>query len=214
MKKVAIVGDSNYKHTIKTFLTAEDAYGNGLLCSDENRIYYIDDDKYLTCRMLDDVNNYREFIIIRPPELIKYIAEGYTLSSLTQHLNKKDMESKLNHERKEVANIEPIDSDVLNFNNEESSNIEIETFKSITKEMSELYAKKNADYGNSFDKGMDTIGMAYGVGRMYDKMNRIINLTKGHEAKVKDEKLEDTVLDLANYSVMLLSYLKRNGKKL
>lgn len=211
MKKVAIVGDINYKHSIKLFLTAGGIYGNGLLCSNETRIYYVDDDKYLTCRMLEDVNNYKEFIIIRPPELIKYIAEGYALSSLTQHLNKQYNMDKVNEN--EVYDIDPIDVEPLNFEID-CSNMDIETFKSITKEMSELYAKKNADYGNSFDKGMDTIGMAYGVGRMYDKMNRIINLTKGHEAKVIDEKLEDTVLDLANYSVMLLSYLKRNGKKL
>lgn len=211
MKKLAIVGDINHKNTIKMFLTADGVYGNGLLCSNDTRIYYVDEDKYLKCRMLEHVNNYREFIIIRPPELIKYIAEGYTLSSLTKHLNKKYNMDKVNEN--EVYDIDPIDVEPLKFEID-CSNIEIETFKSITNEMSELYAKKNADYGNSFDKGMDTIGMAYGVGRMYDKMNRIINLTKGHQAKVIDEKLEDTVLDLANYSVMLLSYLKRNGKKL
>lgn len=113
----------------------------------------------------------------------------------------------------ELYDVDPIDVEPLNLEID-CSNMDIETFKSITKEMFELYAKKNADYGNSFDKGMETIGTAYGVGRMYDKMNRIINLTKGHKAKVIDEKLEDTVLDLANYSVMLLSYIKRNGKKL
>lgn len=212
MKKLAIVGDSNYKTTIKLFLAAGSVYGNGLLCGNKTRIYYINDDNYLSCRLLDDVNNYREFIIIRVSQLIEYIAEGYTLNSLTQYLNKIDMEKNKLKEI-EVCDIDPIDVEPLNFEID-CSNIEIETFKSITDEMSELYAKKNADYGNSFDKGMETIGMAYGVGRMYDKMNRIINLTKGHEAKVKDEKLEDTVLDLANYSVMLLSYLKRNGKKL
>lgn len=211
MKKLAIVGDINYKDTIKIFLTFEGAYGNGLLCSNETRIYYVDEDKYLKCRILEDTNNYREFIIIRVSQLLEYIAKGYTLSSLTEYLTKEYNMDKVNEN--EVYDIDPIDVEPLNLEID-CSNTDIETFKSITKEMSELYAKKNADYGNSFDKGMDTIGMAYGVGRMYDKMNRIINLTKGHEAKVKDEKLEDTVLDLANYSVMLLSYLKRNGKKL
>lgn len=211
MKKLAIVGDINYKHTIKTFLTSEGACGNGLSCSNETRIYYVHDDKLVSCYFLNDVNSYREFIIIRILQLIEYIAEGYTLSSLTQYLNKKDMEE--NKFKNEVSDINPIDVEPLDLEID-CSNMDIETFKSITKEMSELYAKKNADYGNSFDKGMETIGMAYGVGRMYDKMNRIINLTKGHKAKVIDEKLEDTVLDLANYSVMLLSYIKRNGKKL
>lgn len=32
------------------------------------------------------------------------------------------------------------------------------TFYNITKEMYELYAKKNHDYGNLFDEGCDKIG--------------------------------------------------------
>ena len=82
------------------------------------------------------------------------------------------------------------------------------TFADIVGKMTTLYAKKNHDYGNSFEKGMDTIGMAYGIGRLYDKMNRIITLTKT-EAEVKEESIEDTLKDLACYTVMTLSYLKR-----
>lgn len=72
----------------------------------------------------------------------------------------------------------------------------------------ELYSKKNHDYGNSFDKGMDTIGMPYGVGRIYDKMNRLVTLTK-EEAAIKDESIDDTLRDLACYSIMMLTYRKR-----
>lgn len=79
-------------------------------------------------------------------------------------------------------------------------------FAKVVKQMTELYAKKNHDYGNSFDKGMDVIGMAYGVGRLYDKMNRIIKLMKS-KAEVKDETMEDTVLDLACYAVMLYKFI-------
>ena len=69
-----------------------------------------------------------------------------------------------------------------------------------------------ADYGNSFDKGMDNIGMTYGVGRIYDKMNRLITLTK-KEAQVKDESIDDTLRDLACYSMMMLAYRKRQIEK-
>lgn len=72
--------------------------------------------------------------------------------------------------------------------------------------MIQLYAKKNHDYGNSFNQGMDVIGLPYGVGRLYDKMNRIITLMKV-KAKVVDESMSDTIRDLACYSVMLYSYL-------
>ena len=103
------------------------------------------------------------------------------------------------------------------------SNVELQTIevKEFTEEcvnMIELYAKKNHDYGNSFEQGMNTIGPAYGIGRLYDKMNRIITLMKV-KAEITDESIEDTVRDLACYSVMTSCFLnlaeksvKSNGK--
>ena len=89
---------------------------------------------------------------------------------------------------------------------------EVIQFANEAKQCVELYSKKNHDYGNSFDKGMDNIGMAYGVGRIYDKMNRLITLTK-KEAQVKDESIDDTLRDLACYSMMMLAYRKRQIEK-
>ena len=85
----------------------------------------------------------------------------------------------------------------------------VETFATIVKEMTELYAKKNHDYGNSFDECCDKIGSGYATGRIYDKINRIINLTNNEKEAQVNESIEDTLLDLANYSVMYLSYLRR-----
>ena len=74
----------------------------------------------------------------------------------------------------------------------------------------DLYAEKNHDYGNSFDKGMSTIGMAYGVGRLYDKMNRLITLSNPNQKRqVNDESIDDTLRDLACYSIMMLAYRKK-----
>ena len=90
----------------------------------------------------------------------------------------------------------------------------VETFSDIVKEMTELYAKKNHDYGNSFDEGCDKIGTGYPLGRLLDKMNRLI-ACMGKEDKMQvNESIEDTLKDLACYSVMTLSYLRRkkNGK--
>ena len=89
---------------------------------------------------------------------------------------------------------------------------EVIQFANEAKQCVELYSKKNHDYGNSFDKGMDNIGMAYGVGRIYDKMNRLITLTK-EKAQVKDESIDDTLRDLACYSMMMLAYRKRQIEK-
>ena len=86
---------------------------------------------------------------------------------------------------------------------------QVEAFASIVKEMTELYAKKNHDYGNSFDEGCDKIGMGYPLGRLLDKMNRLI-ACMGKEDKMQiNESIDDTLTDLACYSVMTLSYLKR-----
>jgi hypothetical protein len=86
---------------------------------------------------------------------------------------------------------------------------DVHNFVNTCKKMCNLYAKKNHDYGNSFDKGMNVIGMAYGVGRLYDKINRLINLTNHTEnvSEVHDESIEDTIIDLACYSVMLINNL-------
>ena len=89
---------------------------------------------------------------------------------------------------------------------------EVVQFANEAKQCVELYSRKNHDYGNSFDKGMDNIGIVYGVGRIYDKMNRLITLTK-KEAQVKDESVDDTLRDLACYSMMMLAYRKRQIEK-
>ena len=89
----------------------------------------------------------------------------------------------------------------------------VETFSKIVTEMTELYAKKNHDYGNSFDEGCDKIGTGYPLGRLLDKMNRLIACMGKEDEMQVNESIEDTLTDLACYSVMTLSYLKRKNNK-
>lgn len=83
-------------------------------------------------------------------------------------------------------------------------------FADITKRMAEVYAAKNHDYGNSFSKSIEEFGLVAAAVRMNDKMERIKSLVKAQESNrcVKDETIEDTLLDLANYAVMTLVELK------
>lgn len=90
--------------------------------------------------------------------------------------------------------------------NKELQTLDVKEFTDECVNMIELYAKKNHDYGNSFEQGMNAIGPAYGVGRLYDKMNRILTLMKV-KAEIIDESIEDTVRDLACYAVMTSAYL-------
>lgn len=82
------------------------------------------------------------------------------------------------------------------------------TFQDITKSMNDLYEKKNKDYGNSFEVSLNKYGIISALTRISDKFNRLENIILTNETKVKDEKLEDTLLDLASYSVMTLLWLK------
>lgn len=83
----------------------------------------------------------------------------------------------------------------------------VETFANIVGEMTKLYAKKNHDYGNAFGEIINEVGLPYGVGKLKEKLKRIETLINS-EAEV-NESIEDSLIDLACYTVMTLSYLKR-----
>lgn len=77
-------------------------------------------------------------------------------------------------------------------------------FSQTTTQMAKIYEQKNHDYGNSFAKARHEIPN-YTLGKLYDKVSRLISLMgRGEKAKVSDESIEDTLLDLANYAVMEL----------
>lgn len=79
---------------------------------------------------------------------------------------------------------------------------QVEHFEQITKEMSSLYAKKNADYGDSFSKSLDKYGIIAALTRISDKFNRLESLIVNKNNQVKDERLEDTLMDMASYCIM------------
>lgn len=85
----------------------------------------------------------------------------------------------------------------------------VEQFMSITQNMAKTYASKNHDYGNSFENSLDKFGIIASVVRLGDKMNRIESLTK-KSPEVKDESIKDTLLDLANYSIMTIMWLENS----
>lgn len=85
----------------------------------------------------------------------------------------------------------------------------------ICKSLNELYAKKNHDYGDSFGETFKKLGIISAVTRITDKVNRLQSLCTKEQQLVKDEKIEDTLMDLANYSILTLIELEDlNGKEL
>lgn len=85
--------------------------------------------------------------------------------------------------------------------------------KNLTNEILKIYREKNADYGDSFSKSYKEFGIIAPVVRMSDKMERIKQLSKGEDIKVKDESLRDTAIDLANYALMLVIEMDLESEK-
>ena len=91
----------------------------------------------------------------------------------------------------------------------------LEKFKKTTDFLVSIVSKKNKDYSVPNDafanfKLCDTMGICKTdegiVVRMSDKFQRIVNLLHKENA-VKDETIKDSLLDLANYSIILYLYL-------
>ena len=86
-------------------------------------------------------------------------------------------------------------------------------FKDVLNELYTTYVKKNHDYGDSFAKSIEEFGPVAGTIRITDKYNRLKSLTKDPNAEVKDETLRDTLLDMANYSIMMAIELDNTPPK-
>lgn len=93
---------------------------------------------------------------------------------------------------------------------------EVVALRDQQNKMLNLMAKKNADYGNAFNKGCDKLGYKYGLARMYDKLNRLIHFIEddfngyNNAPNVEDETMFDTIQDLSNYCNMLLAWQASN----
>ena len=88
--------------------------------------------------------------------------------------------------------------------------------------MIKITEAKNRDYagaGNAFANftGVEAFGFATTeqgfLTRMYDKFSRVSNFVKNGELMVKDESVEDTLLDLANYSILFMGYIQSKKKE-
>lgn len=104
----------------------------------------------------------------------------------------------------------------------------LEHFKAITNRMYEVTASKNTDYTGADaadpfknfraveDMGVATAEQGFFT-RMTDKMMRIGGFIKNGSLKVADEKVEDTLMDLAVYCILLICYLRdkqvKNGQR-
>lgn len=90
----------------------------------------------------------------------------------------------------------------------------VERHEQICKFLTDLYARKNKDYDDSFGKSYKEYGMAMPCIRLEDKLNRLKALTiKNQKQEVSDESISDTLYDLANYSIMTIIEMDIENEK-
>ena len=98
----------------------------------------------------------------------------------------------------------------------------LEFHKEMCEKMHSICQAKNADYagaGEDAFHNFTTINawkIPTEVGfmtRMTDKMARIASFIERGQLEVKDESVEDTLLDLANYCLLFVGYLESRKRK-
>lgn len=75
--------------------------------------------------------------------------------------------------------------------------------------LNEMYRVKNHDYNDAYAFWRKEVP-GYGIGRLGEKFERLVTLIRdGDEGK--EESIEDTLLDLANYAI--IEYIERERQK-
>lgn len=85
----------------------------------------------------------------------------------------------------------------------------VQKFKEIADSLSNLYARKNANYGDSFGKLFADLGPIAGLVPLHNKLDRLTNLVRG--GRNDFESIEDTLRDLASYCIMNLIEMEGNA---
>jgi hypothetical protein len=92
---------------------------------------------------------------------------------------------------------------------------------SFCDKMGHICKSKGQDYSGETDpfanfKAVELLGISVEHGfltRIMDKVMRISNLTDGREPAVLDEKIEDTLTDLANYAILMAGYIRSKNEE-
>lgn len=79
----------------------------------------------------------------------------------------------------------------------------------LVDKLHEVYVQKNTAYGDSFGKSFADWGMAAACVRITDKFNRMITLARHPEVDSGDERITDTLMDMANYCLMTVMEIEK-----
>jgi hypothetical protein len=88
----------------------------------------------------------------------------------------------------------------------------VKRFELLGDEKALLYARKNKDYGDSFNQSLDEDGLLVSKIRLGDKYKRFCQLIN-NPAEVTEEKLRETLIDLSNYADMTIMWLDQKEEQ-
>lgn len=144
---------------------------------------------------------------IKESELKEGLLEEITMNSYMLELEtlQKDYLSKIeNTERNiEISSLSEINKNMIRMNKISKKILSIILkidCKDIEDNNKKLFEQKNKDYGSSY-KDFGLIGI---IVRLNDKINRLKRLTISKDINIVDEKIEDTINDLYNYTILAL----------
>lgn len=84
----------------------------------------------------------------------------------------------------------------------------LEAFDDVVSQLRDILERKNHDYG---DHNINVLGERGCFVRIWDKVSRLKQLMwDNKDAKVKEESIDDSLRDLANYAIITL--ILRKGK--
>ena len=86
-------------------------------------------------------------------------------------------------------------------------------FTETTNEILELLKEKNTAYGDSASNTYKKYGLIAYLIRMEDKINRLRTLTENPSINPNDEKIEDSLRDLAGYAILALTQIRAEKPK-
>lgn len=78
--------------------------------------------------------------------------------------------------------------------------------KEILERLLKLYEEKNKKYGNSFSELYKELGPVSAITQILHKSNRLKYLVRTNEI----EAIKDTLMDLANYSLMTIKEIENH----
>ena len=140
------------------------------------------------------------------------VVESITIGQTLQSIHDIPPQIKINSDKIKEVNTKETLQETLDEVKEPVENEFMEEYKKIVTETMELCVKKNKDYGSSVEDTFEKFGDISYLVRITDKYNRICSLLNG-EGEIKDESIDDTVRDMANYSFLWLASRNLNGNK-